>query len=131
MSITIEVNTDLEKQLRAKAKQQGVEVSLYVSQFLEQIFPKKTTTTSFVSNREAELLQKINLNIPTEEWQLYLDLKAKKQEKTLSNSEKNDFFRLIEKVENANTERIAVLAELAQIRKTPIRVLMQQLGINP
>ena len=43
MSITIEVNTDLEKQLRAKAKQQGVEVSLYVSQFLEQIFPKKTT----------------------------------------------------------------------------------------
>jgi hypothetical protein len=31
----------------------------------------------------------------------------------------------------ANAKRIAVLAELAQIRNLPIRILMEQLGLSP
>lgn len=41
----------------------------------------------------------------------------------------SQFLELIEEIELANARRITVLAELAQIRNVPIRVLMEQLGI--
>ena len=131
MSIVVQLNTDLEQRLREKAKKRGMEVNQYVSQFLEHIFPNKVTTQPSVSDREATLLQQINLAITAEQWQLYLKLKEKRQKGKLSKMQQEQFIQVCDILENANVKRMAILAELSQIRKTPIRILMEQLGIAP
>ena len=132
MSIVIQINTDLEQRLREKALKRGIEVNQYISQFLEHIFPNTTSANQpSVSDREANLLQQINLDISPEQWQSYLKLKEKQQKGKLSKTQQEQFIQLCDAIENANVKRIAVLAELSQIRKTPIRVLMEQLGLAP
>ena len=132
MSIVIQINTDLEQRLREKALKRGIEVNQYISQFLEHIFPNNTAATQpSVSDREASLLQQINLDIAPEQWQSYLKLKEKQQKGKLSKTQQEQFIQLCDAIEDANVKRIAVLAELSQIRKTPIRVLMEQLGLAP
>jgi predicted O-linked N-acetylglucosamine transferase (SPINDLY family) len=131
MSILIEVNTHLEQRLRERALKQGIEVNQYISQFLEQVFPNKAVAQPSISSREATLMQQIDLDIAPEQWKLYLALKTKKQKGKLPKTQQIQFTSLCELIENANAKRIAVLAELSQIRKIPIRVLMEQLGLNP
>jgi hypothetical protein len=131
MSIVVQLNSDLEQRLREKAQKRGVEVNQYVSQFLEHIFPKKTTSQPSVSDREATLLQQLNLEIAPEQWALYLKLKEKRQKGKLSKTHQEQFLQLTDTIENANVKRMAVLAELSQVRKTPIRVLMEELGLTP
>jgi hypothetical protein len=130
MSILIEVNNNLEKRLRERALKQGMEVNQYITQFLEHVFPNKTAIQPSTSNREATLLQQINLDIAPEQWQLYLSLKTKRQKGKLLKTQQAQFTSLCEIIENANAKRIAVLAELSHIRKVPIRILMEQLGLN-
>lgn len=129
MSITIQLNPSLEHRLRENAQKKGVGVDQFVMQFLERNFPEEKSGALTVSKREAELLQKVNLNIPTQTWDLYLQLKAKRQSKTATEAELSDLQAITEQVEIANAQRIAVLAELAQIRNVSIRVLMEQLGL--
>jgi hypothetical protein len=131
MSIVVQLNSDLEKRLREKAQKRGIGVNQYVSQFLEHIFPKKAASQPSVSDREATLLQQINLDIAPEQWELYLKLKEKRQKGKLSKTHQEQFLQLTDAIENANVKRMAVLAELAQVRKTPIRVLMEELGLTP
>ena len=129
MSITIQLNPSLEHRLRENAQKKGVGVDQFVMQFLERNFPEEKSGSLTVSKREAELLHKVNLNIPTKTWDFYLQLKAKRQSKTATEAELSDLQAITEQVEIANAQRIAVLAELAQIRNVSIRVLMEQLGL--
>jgi hypothetical protein len=131
MSILIQINPTLENMLREKATQKGMALSQFISQFLEHTFPNNAPAQPSVSERESTLLQKTNLDIPSEKWELYLNLKEKRQKnKILKNDEQAQFLNLIEEIEIANANRIGVLAELAQIRNVPIRVLMEQLGLT-
>ncbi|MFN0175867.1 MAG: hypothetical protein ACKVU0_14535 [Saprospiraceae bacterium] len=129
MSITIQLNPSLEHRLRENAQKKGVGVDQFVMQFLERNFPEEKSGALTVSKREAELLHKVNLNIPSKTWDLYLQLKAKRQSKTATEAELSDLQSITAQVEVANAQRIAVLAELAQIRNVSIRVLMEQLGL--
>jgi hypothetical protein len=131
MSIVIQVNTVLEQRLRASALQKGVEVGQYISSFLEHLFPNQIAVPIVVPDREAVLLQQINLDIQPEQWELYLKLKAKRKKTKLSKNQQIQFIQLCEIIENANVKRMTVLAELALLKKVPIRLLMQQLGLAP
>lgn len=133
MSILIQINPSLETRLREKASHKGMALNQFISQFLENNFPNTSSTQPTVTDREAVLLQKINLEISSENWELYLNLKEKQQNNTLSPKEKEQLMGLTEEIEMANAKRISVLAELAQLRNVPIRVLMEQLGlaVNP
>jgi hypothetical protein len=131
MSIVIQVNTALEQRLRASALQKGVEVGQYIGSFLEHLFPSQITAPIVVPDREALLLQQINLDIQPEQWQLYLKLKVKRKKTKLSKNQQIQFIQLCEAIENANVKRMTVLAELALLKKVPIRLLMQQLGLAP
>lgn len=129
MSITIQLNPSLEDRLRENAQKKGVGVDQFVLQFLERNFPEEKPRPLAVSKREAELLQQVNLDIPTQTWSLYLQLKAKRQSKTATPTELSALQAISEQVEVANAKRIAVLAELAQIRNISLRGLMEQLGL--
>ncbi len=131
MSITIQLNPSLEHRLRENAQKKGVGVDQYVMQFLERNFPEERPRPLSVSKREAELLKKVNLDISTKTWNLYLQLKAKRQSKTATESELAELQAITEQVEAANAQRTAILAELAQIRNVSLRTLMEQLGLAP
>ncbi len=130
MSILIQINPSLETQLREKAAKKGMALSQFISQFLEHTFPNNMTIQPSVSEREAILLQQINLDISSEKWELYLNLKEKRQKNSINQTEQEQLLSLAEEIEMANARRITVLSELAQIRKVPIRVLMEQLGLT-
>ena len=131
MSIVIQVNPLVEHRLREKAVKKGIGINQFISQFIENTFGYDSPKPASVSEHEAQLLQQVNLDIPSEKWILYLNLKEKRQKKTLSAIEHQELLDLINDVEAANARRIAVLAELAQLRNVPIRVLMEQLGLTP
>ena len=78
MSIVVQVNSNLENRLRENASKKGLNVGTYIGQFLEHIFPEKTSAVSTVSGREAFLLQQINLDFTPEKWTFYLKLKEKR-----------------------------------------------------
>ncbi len=129
MSITIQLNPSLEHRLRESAQKKGVGVDQFVMQFLERNFPEEKPRPLAISKREAELLQQVSLNIPTETWNRYLQLKVKRQLKSAIDTELVELQAITEQVEAANAKRIAVLAELAQIRNLSLRALMEQLGL--
>ena len=131
MSIVIQINPSLETRLREKALTKGMGLNQFISQFLEHTFPDKSLLQPVVSEREATLLQQVDLDIPIEKWALYVSLKDKRQNKTLSEIERNELIELTNDIELANAKRISVLAELAQIRNQPIRIVMEELGLTP
>ena len=129
MSIVIQINPSLENRLREKAVKHGVGINQFISQFLENSFGRETPSQPSVTQREATLLQQVNLDIAPENWAIYLNLKEKRQKETITDNELKQLIELTNDIELANARRITVLAELAQIRNVPLRVLMEQLGL--
>ena len=128
MSILIQIKPSIEDRLRETAFKKGLKLDQFISQFLENTFSDAPPSRPSVSAREAVLLQQINLDIAPETWHLYEILKKKFQNK-ITEKELAQFQDITQQVEAANVKRIEVLAQLAQIRNVPIRILMAQLGL--
>lgn len=58
-------------------------------------------------------------------------LTAKRRAESLAPEERDELLALIDEIEQSDAERVARLAELAQLRSVSIRTLMSQLGIRP
>ena len=83
------------------------------------------------SPKEAELLHKINQGLSVEAQQRFDLLTAKQRAENLTPEEHDELLALVDEIEQSDAERVAWLAELAQLRSVSIRVLMNQLGIRP
>jgi len=80
---------------------------------------------------ETELLQKINRGFPASVWQPYKQLIAKRNDETLAEDEYQQLITLSDQLEEMNVERMGYLIELSQLRKQPLRKVMDDLGIHP
>ena len=80
---------------------------------------------------EIELLQKINQALPEEIQQKYNDLSAKMRSLTITPEEHQDLLKLIDVVEQADSDRLQYLIQLSQLRNISLTELMQQLQIQP
>jgi hypothetical protein len=83
-----------------------------------------------LSKEEEVLLNIINRGFPEEFWRRYQLLFAKKENKSLSESEYNELVRMVEQVEEYNVERLKALIDLANIRGTSLDAIMHELGIG-
>ncbi len=83
-----------------------------------------------LSLREAELLIGIYRTLPDETRAAYQRLKEKSRTESLTAAEHRRLLRLSDEVEGLNVERVRSLAELAALRRTPLRKLMASLGID-
>lgn len=81
--------------------------------------------------KEAELLHKINQGLPIEMQQQFNLLTAKRRAGTLTPEEYQELLSLGDEIELRDAKRVEYLAELAQLRHIPLRMLMKQLGIRP
>ncbi len=79
---------------------------------------------------EAALLQKINQSLPPDVQQRYDELMAKLSEETLTSNEHQELLALIDRIEEADAERVQALAALAHLRNVSITALMEELGIH-
>lgn len=81
--------------------------------------------------QEAELLQKINQGLSVEMQQRFTLLTAKRRAETLTSEEYQELLGLVDEIELKDAKRVEYLAELAQLRNIPLRMLMKQLDIRP
>ena len=130
MSITIQIDRQLEKQIQEEAARHGRSTSEHVTEVVKRHFKNKSYQAPALSSREAELMQKINLAISVDTWQLYRALIAKKDTGTISAEELTKLIALSDQIELANAERMGYLAELAALRSVPLAQLLEDLEIN-
>jgi hypothetical protein len=84
-----------------------------------------------LSEREAELLLKINQGLPAAVQQRLNDLIDKRQSYTITEDELQELIQLTGQIEMFDAERLKHLIELAHLRNVPLHDLIQRLGIKP
>ena len=89
--------------------------------------PRKPRVTIL---EETQLLQKINQGLPPAVQQRYDELTAKRRAETLTPEELEELMALIDRIEQADAERVLALTELAQLRNVTVTTLMDQVGIQ-
>ena len=118
-------------------KEQLLDVLLRMPQReLEQIVAKAFSLkarerTSALSEREAELLFKINQGLPPATQRRLNKLIDKRRADTISAKEVRELKKLTEQIEKSDAKRLELLTELARLRNVPLRKLIKQLGLNP
>lgn len=134
MAIVIELAPELENQIRQAAAHSGLSPDAYI---LESVQVRLRTTTMYpakgkrLPEAEATLLQQINQSLSQIEWLRYRGLLAKRQVETLTPIEQQELIARSDQIEAANVQRMTYVAELAQLRKTTIPILMKELGLAP
>lgn len=83
-----------------------------------------------LSRRESELLLKVNRGVPADVQRRYDALIAKRQGFTLTSAEYDELLKLTDEIERLDAQRIEYLSELAHLRKKPLTVVMDELGIQ-
>jgi hypothetical protein len=83
-----------------------------------------------ISPAEAEILLRINAGLPENVRHRYQELCDKRKCEALTADEHAELLRLTDEVEKRQVERLAVLAEVAQLRGASLAGIMSQLGIR-
>jgi len=132
MELTIEINKDLEHQLRDQAKLKGLDLGQYITMLIQDraiLQGKKTLTIPALSNKETQLFEKINFGFSGEFWKRLTHLTEKRSNLQLSEAERSELISITDQLEAANVERIKALIELAALRNTDLELLMEELGL--
>jgi hypothetical protein len=133
MTLTIDLPPQLEAQLREEAARAGLDAETFIRNMLEERVRQAGHPAALpphLSGMESDLLQKINQGLPSDVWQRYHQLVAKRRAETLTPEEQEELIALSDQIEMMNVRRIEHLAELAHLRQTSLEALMEQLGIK-
>lgn len=102
-----------------------------LDRFVEQVVVLRASQRApRLSQAEAELLEKINQGLAAQDQHRYDELVARRETEDLTPDENAEFLRLTNLFEALNVERMEALAELARIRRSTLRDVMQDLGIK-
>ena len=134
MTLTIEIAPEIESQIKKAAAEAGLSPNAFVlDSVLQRLRPtqQQASSVKHLAKQEAALLQFINQSLSQIEWQRYRMLIGKRQAEMLTTEEQAELIELSDRIEEANAHRIALVAELADIRHTTIPALMDELGMRP
>ncbi len=103
-----------------------------LQQFVARLFALKAREeTPVLAQREAELLLRINQQLPPETQARLDELIKKRQAEAINHQELDELRRFTASSENADAERLECLIELAHLRNIPLKKLIRQLGLKP
>lgn len=125
-SVQLEVQLSPEQLLKAVKQMPPPELEW----FAEQVMALRPRPERGLSQAESELLLKINQGVPADLQRRYDELIAKRDAATLTEDEYKELLELTNQVEMLDARRVELLIELAHIRQKPLRLLMQELGIQ-
>ena len=129
-SIQIKSNVKVEDLIQGVAQLEGKELDAFIREILS-IRARRQVPHASLDKREAELLEMIAEGPPAETWERFRELDHKREEENLTQEEQAELIDLTQELEAQNVQRLQCLAELALLRKTDLRTLMDQLGIAP
>jgi hypothetical protein len=131
MTLTINLNPELESRMRDEAARSGMEPGAYMVQALEQRLRQSPPDPRRLSAEESELLLKINNGPAGMNWDRYHALLARNRDETIAPAEHAELIAMIHAVEEANAGRINDLIELARLRGVSLDALLESLNILP
>ncbi len=103
-----------------------------LEQFVAKLFALKARErTSVLSERESELLLRINQGIPAPTRRRLNELIEKRHSYTIVEDELHELRQLTDQIEKSDAERLKWLIELAALRDVSLDALIQQLGLKP
>jgi hypothetical protein len=103
-----------------------------LEQFVAKAFSLKARErTRALSEREAELLSKINRGLPPAAQRRLNELIDKRSAEAISAKELRELKKLTDRIEKADAKRLELLTELARLRNVPLRKLIKRLGLKP
>lgn len=123
---TIEIET--EQLLKAALQMPEEELQRFVTRLFMLKASQRART---LSERESELLIKINQGLPSADARRMKELIAERHSYIITEGELQELIRLTDESERLNVERIKHLLELAHLRGITLDVVMAQLGIKP
>lgn len=127
MSLTLHLPPDLERSLQEEARRAGVDPETFV---LEALRSRLHRTHSVLSSAEAELLEKINYELPAAFLHRYYELIEKRHAQTLTEEEHRELIASTAEVQRCSAQRLGYLAALARLRGVSLDELIDQLGIR-
>jgi hypothetical protein len=130
MHLTIELPNDLETQLRFQAQQKGKALNQYITGLIQEKINSPKPVPSTLTAEETRLFKTINKGFSDEFWTKLNGLNKKRQEFTLTESEKQELIEMTEALDAVNLDRMKALIQLATIRQIDLDVLMNRLGLN-
>ncbi len=129
MVLTLEVQPELEDELRHAAGLSGLDAKSFVLNVLQEHLSKTKRAPEELS--EKELLAEVNWGLSATEWERYQELIERRREEALTSGEHAELIATTDRLEEANVFRVQCLAELASRRQVTIGALMDELGIKP
>lgn len=129
MVLTLEVQPELELQLRHAASLSGLDTKSFVLDLLREHLSRAQAAPEDLS--EKQLLAEINQGLSAAEWKRYRELIDKRRNEALTSDEHAELIATSEQLEHANVFRVQCLAELARRRRITVDALMDELGIKP
>ncbi len=103
-----------------------------LEEFVRKVFSLKAREYApTLSEKETELLLKINQGLPASLQQRLNELIDKRQSRTITPDELEELIRLTDQVEMHDAERLKHLIELAHLRGVTLDELIKKLGIKP
>lgn len=130
MSLTVQLPSSLEQQIRDKAMRQGIPLEKLIAQLLTSGITRGSMGDE-MELKEAELFQRIRLTVlPETELGEYYRLSALCQAEQLHDNEHESLLRLTHRAEALHAERLKYVAELAKLRGISLRQAMSDLGLR-
>lgn len=129
MTIHLNVNSELERQLKKAAGQMGLTPDTYIMRLLQKDLQVRAAPAR-LSPEESKLLKKINASLSAIDWEHYQILLAKRDAEALNAQEQAKLIALSDQIEEANARRMKAVAELARLRKTTVPALVETLGLS-
>lgn len=103
-----------------------------LEEFVRRVFSLKAREYApALSERESELLIRINQGLPSATQQRLNELIDKRRAETISAFELRELKKLTDQIEKSDAKRLELLTELARLRNVPLRKLIKQLGLKP
>ena len=115
VALTITLQPEFEQRLIEEAANEGLTVEQLATQRLV----------------EADLLWRIRTAVPLSQTRQLHKLLRLSKAGTLTESERVQLLSLLDEREERGARRLQDLMLLSHLRSTPVRMLMEQLGINP
>lgn len=125
--VHIEANLSTEQLLQAVKQLEPDQLETFATKILALRAGQQAPAASAV---ESELLLKINEALPTKSQHRYEELIAKRQAESLTPADHQELLRLGDEMERKEVDRLQALKALADLRRIPLRDLMNQLGLN-
>lgn len=134
MTLTIQITAETEHKLKQAAQAAGLSPDIYVAQLIQNnLAPQENQgkPEHRLSRAETILIQTINHSLNEIDWQSYQALIEKREDETLTLEEHEMLIAFSDQVEIANVNRLKAVVDLAKLRNTSIRTMMDELELKP